>query len=233
MKTLSYFLALSSAVLGQTPLLERAVMITGAPYTAEETQERGLPGGAPMMIMATSKIYRDSDGRERRETVFTPQLSAAGEQVATPTRIEITDPVAGYRYTLDNSHPVIYRTKLGAITRRAAPLVQKKLQSKTGLGAQHLSSLEVLGTEQFGSIQGFGTRTTSVSVKESGDQTVATTETWESPELGILLLRKSVDQHVGTVIVRLSNVQRGEPDPSLFLLPIGSQMMIDGPAPNP
>jgi hypothetical protein len=48
-----------------------------------------------------------------------------------------------------------------------------------------------------------------------------TSETWTSPELHALVLRKRTDPRSGETTYRLTNIKRGEPDPSLFRVPEG------------
>jgi hypothetical protein len=49
----------------------------------------------------------------------------------------------------------------------------------------------------------------------------ASLETWYSPELHIFLYRKRIDPRFGEILYQLTNIQRIEPDPSLFRIPWG------------
>lgn len=76
--------------------------VKGAPYSAQAVTEstQTLSDGNRIVNKATSAIYRDSEGRTRREQSlrsFGP-FSAGGEA---PQMIFISDPVAGLSYTLD------------------------------------------------------------------------------------------------------------------------------------
>ncbi len=76
--------------------------VTGAPYSAEQVSEHVQTLADGTHIKQTnmqSKIYRDSQGRTRTEQSIFPSSQAVG--AAFPNFIEIADPVAGYRYTLD------------------------------------------------------------------------------------------------------------------------------------
>jgi hypothetical protein len=46
-----------------------------------------------------------------------------------------------------------------------------------------------------------------------------TTETWTSPELKMVMLRKSSDPRSGDTVMKLTNISRSEPDASLFQPP--------------
>jgi hypothetical protein len=76
--------------------------VAGAPYSAQAVTEttQTLSDGNRIVNKTTSLIYRDSEGRTRREQtlrVFGP-FAAKGEA---PQTIIISDPVAGVTYTLD------------------------------------------------------------------------------------------------------------------------------------
>lgn len=69
--------------------------VKGAPYSAESVVEdvRTLADGNRIVTKQTTKVYRDSEGRERREMTF-------GEGANATQQIMISDPVAGVNYTL-------------------------------------------------------------------------------------------------------------------------------------
>jgi hypothetical protein len=49
-------------------------------------------------------------------------------------------------------------------------------------------------------------------------------ETWYSPELKMTVLSKRSDPRMGETEFRLTNIQRGEPAPSLFQVPAGYEL---------
>ncbi|HEY6119323.1 MAG TPA: hypothetical protein VIV66_05150 [Pyrinomonadaceae bacterium] len=76
--------------------------VKGAPYSAQAVTEstQTLSDGNRIVNKSTSSVYRDSEGRSRREQTlraFGP--FAAGGDV--PQTVFISDPVAGVSYTLD------------------------------------------------------------------------------------------------------------------------------------
>ncbi len=89
-------------------LVERARMAvesritTGAPYSAEAITEtvQVLSDGNRIVRKTSSRTYRDSEGRTRRE-----QLTSAGE-VQT---VSISDPVAGSTFVLDPANKTAHR----------------------------------------------------------------------------------------------------------------------------
>jgi hypothetical protein len=48
---------------------------------------------------------------------------------------------------------------------------------------------------------------------------VTVNERWYSPELQTVVLSKNSDPRMGETTYRLTNISRGEPDPSLFQVP--------------
>jgi hypothetical protein len=76
--------------------------VKGAPYTAQAVTEttQTLADGNRIVQKSTAILYRDSEGRERREQT----LSAIGPFTAqgdAPQIISISDPVAGINYSLN------------------------------------------------------------------------------------------------------------------------------------
>jgi hypothetical protein len=85
--------------------------LRGMPYSAQQITERvqTLADGTHItQTPQTTLVYRDSEGRTRTEHIFAPPPGAV---VATPAPafVEITDPVGGYRYTLDTHNHVAHR----------------------------------------------------------------------------------------------------------------------------
>jgi hypothetical protein len=46
-----------------------------------------------------------------------------------------------------------------------------------------------------------------------------TSETWTSPDLQMVVLSKRNDPRFGETVYKLTEITRGEPDPSLFQIP--------------
>ncbi len=95
--------------------------VTGAPYSADEVSEQlqTLADGTHLsQRYVQRKIYRDVDGRTRVERpAFPPNAPNAPQP---PTVIEITDPVAGYRYVLDTQNKVAHRQAMPELSQGGA-----------------------------------------------------------------------------------------------------------------
>jgi hypothetical protein len=59
---------------------------------------------------------------------------------------------------------------------------------------------------------------------------IETTENWSSPELGVILRHIEVDVLEGRSTSEVTNMVRGDPDPSLFQPPPGYTVQPNSPA---
>jgi hypothetical protein len=86
------------------------------------------------------------------------------------------------------------------------------------------ASVETLPSQMIEGVKAEGKRTTTrIPAGAIGnDQDIfITSEVWFSPELQTVVLMKRNDPRVGESVMSLSNIQRNEPDPSLFQVPAG------------
>jgi hypothetical protein len=94
-------------------------LVKGAPYSAQATNEsvQTLAGGNRIVRQNTSMVYRDSQGRTRREQTISVVggFSAEGKPAQTTF---INDPVAGVNYILDvenrTARKIDYAAKIAA-----------------------------------------------------------------------------------------------------------------------
>jgi hypothetical protein len=212
--------------------------ITGQPYSAEQESEHSqtLADGTHIQRKGmVSRLYRDSEGRTRTERVpFAGLRKTAGEEV--PTLIQIFDPVEGYSYTLDSQKHIAHRVAVevrGAATGNVnrAPGTTRELalaRKPAGLPVSSRASAgrelknEPLGTQEIEGVPVEGTRITITTPAgaEGNDRPLAhVCERWHSAELDLTLLSKCTDPRSGRIIMRMLNLDRGEPDPALFRVP--------------
>jgi hypothetical protein len=173
---------------------------TGSPYcaTKEYLPVKTPPNGTK--VGHGERICRDSLGRGRDEI--------------SPTLIEIYDPVEGVGYTLDTLHRRAGRT---AIARQLSgnPSTSLPLGESFAPGTPS-PAVELLGTELIEGLVVEGTRRpTGLELLARGEE-----EKWFSQELGEVIVMKRSDGLQGaTVVWRLTDIDRSEPDPSLFRVP--------------
>jgi hypothetical protein len=193
----------------------------GAPYSAVEvtTSQQALAAGNAIQRQEQSKVYRDSEGRVRKETTST-------ETDGQPqTRVTISDPVAGVIYELDAKNKVAFSRPARFLT----PLetVAADRQRTMGPGQSHAEAeanvkRETLAAQSMHGIMANGTRVTrTIPAGTMGNAQAIeiVREIWTSDELKVPLMTKVSDPRMGTSITELTNIDRGAPDASLLQVP--------------
>lgn len=226
-------------------------LVTGQPYSAEGVTEttQTLGDGTHISNQTSSMIYRDSEGRERRENTL-GKLGPWNASGTPPKIVFISDPVAKVSYTLDeNAHTAhkmpappspppppgaaAFRTfqmpapmpppppgavEAGATISSANVMWFSKDSSPSGAPPK----AEQLGTQMIGGVQAQGTRTTITipagQIGNDRDLNIVD-ERWYSPELQVVVMSKHSDPRMGDSDYTLTNINRAEPDPTLFQVP--------------
>jgi hypothetical protein len=227
------------APFGMTP-------VTGKPYSGEEVSEsvQTLADGTHIsQTMTLQKIYRDSQGRTRMERpLMHPGMGGPPVPADAPMMIDITDPVAHVRYTLDTRGKIAHRWELptpdstsakgGGFAAMLSPSLPTVAASKvqgiqqTDPSRPH-AQFEKLDSQTIDGIAVEGRRTTMTypagSVGNDG-AFVTSNEMWTSPELNVMVLSKNSDPRNGDHTQKLINISRDEPDASLFQPPAGYEI---------
>jgi hypothetical protein len=220
-------------------------IVAGQPYSAQqETQTvQTLEDGTHIThSVAKVKLYRDSQGRTRTER--TAQQPPGILSTSTPpVFIEVSDPVAGYRYTFDSTSQKVYRSPSAPLRVPKQVPVPAQLPAGGAIaravilpapagGANPAMRPEVV-TEQLAAqtIEGVlaeGTRTTTTYPAGffGNDRPVITiNENWTSRQLGMPVLTKTSDPRSGVTTMRLFDISLAEPDASLFQPPTGYEIV--------
>jgi len=198
--------------------------VTKAPYSAEAVTEsiQTLYDGNRIVQRSSTKQYRDSEGRERRE------------EGAPLNVVFITDPVAKLSLTL---HPDAKTAEkmglgggLGLGLRGGTGGVITAIFDVSGartavrMEKESVGKEEDLGTRMIEGVEAKGTRvTTTIPQGEIGNDRPIdiVDERWYSPELQLTVLTRHADPRSGENIYKLVNIQRLEPVRSLFEIPPG------------
>lgn len=231
----------SSPVMGKT--------VKGAPYSADEITEslQVLSDGTRISHQSQTTVYRDSEGRVRREG---------------PGKVVIFDPVAGFSYTLDPVSKTAMKSIMGTLVdhtkkffvMRSAPgpKPDPATQSKADLDklkAEMAAQLEQasaklaarggppphedLGQRVIDGIAAKGTLTveTVLAGAIGNDRPFRVLdERWVSTDLQTALLTRHTDPRSGEETFRLTNVQRSEPATDLFMVPADYQVVSSSDA---
>jgi hypothetical protein len=198
----------------------KEVVIT--PFMADEIREntRILLDGNRVVNKGLVKVYRDSEGRMRREE---HRINAQGVPEDAPTLIYIDDPVAGVFYTLNPRTRTAHKMKREAaidFSSRRTSTRQQPSASRGADGREYRS--EPLGSQEIEGFNTEGVRTTEVipaGVQGNEQPLEIVNEQWVSPDLHITLLRKHDDPFAGQTLTRVTNIRLEEPPPDLFQVP--------------
>ena len=263
--------------------------IKGSPYSADAVTETTqiLSDGNRIVNSSTASLYRDSEGRTRREqTLKAIGGVAAGAQ---PLRtIMISDPVAGVTYSLDPVNRIARKSAMGMVTfQRAAaapgtagsgnstfvfnsgaaeagtvraataapaagvtatlpstnaPAITWTAQS-TGVAGYQVTTRdgrsenvnkEDLGTQLIEGVSATGTRVTfTIPVGQIGNERPIdiVDERWFSKDLQAFVMTRHSDPRSGETVYRLTNINRTEPDHSLFQVPADYDIKDGGSLP--
>lgn len=222
-------------------------LVKNAPYSAQAVTEitQTLNDGNRLVNKSSSLIYRDSEGRTRREHTLRsigPFANSGSEPVRT---IFINDPVAGVNYTLDTRTHVAHKSQPVRVElagtpgeRWAGPAPHPEVFSlrapapapAAGIATQFIFrredpenvSTESLGKQVIEGVEAEGTRSTRIiPAGEIGNERPIqiVTERWYSPELQTVISSRHSDPLTGETVYRLTNISREEPARSLFEVP--------------
>ena len=222
-------------------------VVTAAPYSAtaitESTQVLG--DGNRIVNKTSSFVARDSQGRTRRETV----LNRIGPlQVDSPKLVFINDPTSHTQHivTPGGDATKVVRNEAtwsvgpdiinlrsgreGALKERMIVRAQGTSERrKESEGAEQVKH-EDLGTQTIEGVSAEGKReTVTIPAGQIGNDRAIdiVSETWYSPELHTMVLRKHSDPRVGETVFRLTEIKRSEPDASLFQPPAGTRIKAE------
>jgi hypothetical protein len=166
-------------------------------------------------------VYRDSEGRTRREETLNLNGLAVGANGGTaPQVVFINDPVAQTSYALDPTNRTA--TKSGHGPRPAGAMAQGQAFAFPHGGRSQNVKSESLGTQTIEGVQAQGTRMTrTIPAGQIGNENPiqVVTETWYSPDLQMMVMRKSSDPRRGETVTQVQNVSRTEPATTLFQVP--------------
>ncbi len=237
--------------------------VKGAPYSAEGVTEstQTLADGNRIVKRNSTLLYRDSEGRTRRET----SLNALGPWASQeePARmITIFDPVSGVTYTLNprdrtvtkfsfvtstggggivnisgissssgSNTLQVFPAREGQVfsgTRVAGAVIESRIITGDGIATTSPANSnrpkiehrrEDLGTQTVEGVNAKGTRHTTIypaGFLGNERPLEVVDEKWYSEELQTTVLTKHTDPRSGESTYRLTNINRSNPDRSLF-----------------
>jgi hypothetical protein len=216
-----------------------AKVVKGAPFSAvtmSTTNQTLQDGTTTINRTAQGLIYRDSEGRVRREVTFTGVASLAATG-GTHKMVAIFDPVAGVHYMLNPDKKVAYKMTLPA-NRNAdkAQAFEQKMQARQqqeeASGALKVESLQ---PQVVNGVNTEVTRTThTIATGEIGNSAPiqVVSERWYSTDLQTVVQSTRKDPRFGTTTYSLTNIQKTEPAATLFAVPADYTVQAGGPGPG-
>jgi hypothetical protein len=199
-------------------------VVTGAPYSAVAVTEdkQTLADGNVIDRKIQSNVYRDSQGRTRRETTFTG-VGAFAPSGQTHSMVTIHDPVASTAYVLHTDTKVAEQLPIPPGGPKNAANVHNRMEARLQQElADGTVKKEDLGTQTINGITAQGTRYTRViPAGQVGNANAITVvnEQWYSSDLQIMVKIVRNDPRFGQVTYTLTNIQRTDPSTSLFTVP--------------
>jgi hypothetical protein len=206
--------------------------VKNAPFSSDVITESShtLADGNHIRQTLNLKVYRDSEGRTRREQAV--NLNGLAPDANMQQMVFINDPVAGVSYSLNAKE----RTGIKSV-RNGDSRGQRPSQDASGRGPGPradgpdgrqarmggvAAKTESLGRQTIEGAQAEGRRTTmTIPAGQAGNELPIhiVTESWYSPELQTTVLFKHSDPRNGETVTRLTNISRGEPSRILFEAP--------------
>jgi hypothetical protein len=223
--------------------------VTGAPYTATATTEtrQTLGDGNHIVNKTITVLARDSQGRTRRDET----MARVGPWAVQGGMLSfIHDPVAGADYVLNAKEQTAQVVRHGkaptpaVIGKKALPGAAM-IVARSGSGPEPQETMpfnildsqtdgevktESLGTQTIEGVSAEGKRVTrTIAAGQIGNERPieTTSEVWFSPDLQMTILSKRSDPRFGDTVYQLTDIKRGEPDPSLFEVPAGYRTVIE------
>lgn len=219
-------------------------VVKGAPFSAVSVSEtvETLADGNRIVRKTQTSLYRDSQGRFRRETTL-PALGPLAAAAPMHSLTEIHDPVAGTGYLLEPEEKIARKIGHpgGPMTKSAGPggagisgSVDHNVMffQRSGRLDDANVKKEDLGTQVVNGTTAQGTRITrTIAAGEIGNERplVIVNESWYSSDLQMVVESKRSDPRFGETTYKLTNLQRTEPDASLFTVPAGYTVEEGGP----
>jgi len=233
-------------------------VVKNAPYSAEIVTEttQMLADGNRIKQSSAVRVYRDSEGRTRHEQSLN-SLNGLAPNSSLPQVAFINDPVGGASYALDLNTRTATKSGSGrggwagpgvpgsggpppmgrrgeAVSGQGAPGTDPRPMMR-GRNSQNVKT-ESLGRQTIEGVVAEGTRTTmSIPAGQIGNEQPiqVISESWYSPDLQTVILRKRSDPRSGETVTRYMNVSRAEPPRILFEVPADFKVAENARGPRP
>jgi len=215
-------------------------VVTGAPFSAIAVSEatQTLGDGNRISRKTQTNLFRDSQGRFRKEVTL-PAIGPLATSGQSKSFVMINDPVANANFILhaDTKTAEQMTKHFGAMKGPANGEMRGVLRGKMEYRQQQAIAngnlkKEELGTQTIAGVSAQGTRIThTIPAGQIGNEKPITivSEHWYSNDLQLMVMSKRSDPRFGDSTYALTNIQRSEPNASLFQVPSDYQVTQGGP----
>lgn len=209
-----------------------------------------LADGTHITQTTTATVARDSDGRtvriQKLSTIGPWKSASNSPQADAPTLTTIFDPVAQTHTDYNSDSNVAHVLAMPALPAKAQATGAAggfavfsagpggggpgnvtyafKARAEAGEAPNGDVKTESMGDKAIDGIPVTGTRTTNTipaGTIGNDKDIVITRETWYSPDLKLVLQTTQTDPRFGETTYSLTNVERSEPDSTMFQVPAG------------
>jgi hypothetical protein len=204
--------------------------VTGSPFSAQivSTSTQTLQDGSHINRNLNATVARDSQGRTyRQQTMDSIGPVPTG---ASKTTVFIHDPVSRTSHVISvdaktavssTMPPARQHGPRGAGPEPSASTPQAEPRTRP----QHKGeTVESLGSQMMEGVMADGTRIThTIAAGAIGNEheIKVVSETWYSKDLQTVVMSRHTDPRMGESTFKLTNIQRTEPDATLFQVPAG------------
>jgi len=195
------------------PAAELVQSVRGISILLEQEEERYQSGNSAVEV-TNSKVYRDSSGRVRIDT------NSQHNPHQPPTSVPV-DPNSGLRVVLLNDTKTAYRIAGPRAGENGFALGRSGIGDALPPGNWHTTT-EPLGKRIIEGIEFEGTRI--IQSLEGKPGLTNTIDRWYSEQLNLVGLAVASGPY-GTHTARIRNLQRQEPDPTVFTIPVAYKVV--------
>ena len=211
-------------------------VVTGAPFSAIAVSEttQTLGDGNHISRKTQTNLFRDSQGRFRREVTL-PAFGPLATSGQPKSFVMINDPVADTNFILhaDTKTAEQMGRPFGGMRGKFKDAIKGSVEyRKQEAIANGSMNKEDLGTQTIAGVSAQGTRIThTIPAGQIGNERPITmvSEHWYSNDLQVMVMSKRSDPRFGDSTYALTNIQRSEPNASLFQVPSDYQVTQGGP----
>ena len=197
-------------------------VVTGAPFSAVAVSEttQTLADGNHISRKTQTNLFRDGQGRVRKEVTL-PAIGPLATSGQPKSFVVLNDPVAGKNFILHPDQKAAEQMGKPFGKMKGAMKNKMHYRQQQEIASGNLKK-EDLGTQTIGGIAAQGTRITRIiPAGQIGNEKPITIvrESWYSNDLQTVVISKHSDPWSGDTTYTLTNIQRAEPDASLFAVP--------------